>query len=68
MFLLVNKYNNPNNHRTSIQCHELDSQLNTVKSYPRMDGDSLELFNHYEYKLVVSVLKISLLNEINVIK
>ena len=68
MFLLVNKYHNPNSNKVSTQCHELDDNLNIIKSFQRMDGDSLELFSHYPVKMVCNVVKASLLDDITILR
>jgi hypothetical protein len=59
--LLINRFTNPNTKLVFTQAHELDQQLQVIKSYPKMTGDDISLFDSYDNILISDVAKSSML-------
>ena len=59
--LLINRFTNPNTKLVFTQAHELGEQLQVTKSFPKMTGDDISLFDLYDYILISDVAKSSML-------
>lgn len=67
--LIINRYTCPIKGKITIQAHQLDSDLNIVKSYPKMITDDLIFFKALHNKIIVcDVIRSSMLSEVNTIK
>ena len=66
--LIINRYTCPIKGKITIQAHQLDSDLNIVKSYPKMITDHLTFFKTLHNKIIVcDVIRASILNKVNTI-
>ena len=66
--LIINRYKCPIKGKITIQAHHLDSDLNIVKSYPKMITDDLTLFKALHDKILIcDVIRSSMLSEVNLI-
>jgi len=59
--LLINRFTNPNTKLVFTQAHALGEQLQVIKSFPKMTGDDISLFDSYDYILISDVAKSSML-------
>ena len=59
--LLINRFTNPNTKLVFTQAHELSEQLQVIKTYPKMTGDDISLFDSHDYILISDVAKSSML-------
>lgn len=67
--LIINRYKCPIKGKITIQAHHLDSDLNIVKSYPKMITNDLTLFKALHDKILIcDVIRSSMLSEVNTIK
>lgn len=58
--LICNLHTCPVTKKQNSQCHLLDlNNMQVVKSFPKMEGHDLELFEQYKSKLIINVNKVA---------
>lgn len=66
--LIVNQYKNPNTAKVTTQCHIMNSDFEITKTYPKMDGDDISLFNGmYDKVMFIDVQRHALLDKIDIV-
>ena len=65
--LVLNRYKCPINGNVTSQAHLINSDFEIETTYPKMAGDSLELFNHHDKILVIDVIRSHNLASVNLI-
>lgn len=67
--LIVNRFTNNVTKKVFTMAHLFDTtNMVILKSYPKMESDSLEFFTAYKYIMICDVTHSSMLSEINIIK
>lgn len=67
--LIINRFTNNVTKKVFTMAHLFDtSNMVILKSYPKMESDSLEFFTAYKYIMICDVTHSSMLSEINIIK
>lgn len=68
MLLILNRYKCPINGNVTSQAHLVNADFELESSFPKMQGDDLNLFQNYDNILIVDVIRSSNLASINLVK